>query len=296
MPADSPLHVRDGHSEERSAIDQPAVDQPNASWRDIYQVHPCADVFPMLSDVELDALAEDIRTNGLREPIVLWRVEDSSERSCILDGRNRMAALARLGVTFSPPGFDAEFPGGRTATVFRLCTTRDPAAYVISANIHRRHLTKEQQAELIVRTIEAGRNDSANLARSFSPIAGQRGGSSKDPVLQAAVDAGEKAGISKRTMQRAHAMGRGVKKRPRNKPTDGSATPAATSDASAPETSAPSTTAAAISKEIGAILLAIEGAIQRAVTRWPQGASRQPLIVSLHDQADRLAKGDEAPR
>src|SRR5262249_20227811 len=45
-------------------------------------------------------------------------------------------------------------------------------------------------------------NDSAKLARSFNPVDGQRGGSTKDPVL-AAVTEGQKHGISKRTIERA---------------------------------------------------------------------------------------------
>lgn len=40
--------------------------------------HPYADIFPMMSDVEFAALCEDIKENGLRNPI--------------LDGRNRWRA------------------------------------------------------------------------------------------------------------------------------------------------------------------------------------------------------------
>ena len=34
-------------------------------WRDKHPVHPAADVFPMMGDVELDAFAADIKANGL---------------------------------------------------------------------------------------------------------------------------------------------------------------------------------------------------------------------------------------
>ena len=46
------------------------------SWRDTYEVHPAADVFPMVSDEELTALGEEIaEKNGLREPIKLMWVD-----------------------------------------------------------------------------------------------------------------------------------------------------------------------------------------------------------------------------
>ena len=49
-------------------------------------VHPYADKFPMLPEPELAELAESIRANGLRNPIVL------TPDGLILDGRNRAAA------------------------------------------------------------------------------------------------------------------------------------------------------------------------------------------------------------
>ena len=98
-----------------------------------------------------------------------------------------------------------ELPGGKQLVcVFEVANhpkqwtatqVHDPAAFVIGANIRRRHLTKEQQAELIVKTIEAGRvmNDRATVARSFSPTPGTKGGSTKDPVLAKAVDGSAEA-------------------------------------------------------------------------------------------------------
>lgn len=86
--------------------------------------HPYADRFPMLGDEELDRLAADIAENGLQQPIVL----DGEGR--ILDGRNRWAACERAGVTPDTVTFDGD----------------DEAAFVLSANVSRRHLTTGQQA------------------------------------------------------------------------------------------------------------------------------------------------------
>ncbi len=162
------------------------------TWRDRYKVHPCADVFPMMADAELQQLVDDIKARGQQQPIVQWR--DGTGDWLVIDGRNRLEACARIACD---PRI-VEWQGD------------DPAAYVISANIKRRHLTKEQQAELIVRTIEASTpNDPATPARSFSPKPGKKGGSTKDPLKQKAVEEGRKHGISPRTMQKGRAKVQG---------------------------------------------------------------------------------------
>lgn len=97
------------------------------SERDNLPVHPLADLFPMLPDDELAELAEDIKEHGLIHPIVL-----TNDGEQIVDGRNRLAACRIAGVE---PAFE------------RL-NGQDPAAFIASANINRRHLTKGQQAAL----------------------------------------------------------------------------------------------------------------------------------------------------
>jgi hypothetical protein len=183
-----------------------SIADPHATpWRQQYPPHPCADVYPMLPDQELAKLADDIKANGLQQPIALWRdPTDGNTTVYTLDGRNRFEALTRAGQPIPEPG----------SSSLRFVAT-DPAAYVISANIHRRHLTKEQQAELIVRTIDAVKNDRATVARSFNPEGGKKGGSTKDPGLAAAVTEGQKHGISKRTIQTARAKVHGKAPAPR---------------------------------------------------------------------------------
>src|SRR5262245_9542417 len=132
-------------------------------WRDelYYPVHPAADVFPMQSDEELDALGKDIEKNGLTEPIGLVRLGKlvpvdgmpgaTREPMAIIDGRNRLAAMHRV-------GFDLK----SCAVKWTVVNSRghyppdfDVAAYVIAKNIRRRHLTKQQQADLIVKAVKA---------------------------------------------------------------------------------------------------------------------------------------------
>jgi hypothetical protein len=89
-------------------------------------VFSVANLFPMIAQDELAELADDIRENGLQESIVIAQV---SGEWMLIDGRNRLAACRLAGVE----------------PTARILTT-DPTAYVLSANVHRRHLTKGQQA------------------------------------------------------------------------------------------------------------------------------------------------------
>jgi ParB-like chromosome segregation protein Spo0J len=88
-----------------------------------YSFHELADVFRLIEGDEFDALVADIAKNGLIEPIVL--LEDK-----ILDGRNRYRACLAAGVD----------------PVFRPFQGDDPIAFVIGANIRRRHLDESQRA------------------------------------------------------------------------------------------------------------------------------------------------------
>jgi len=75
--------------------------------------------------------------------------------------------------------------------------TFDAVAYIISLNIHRRHLTKQQQAELIVAAVKAGEKP-----RQVEVVS--RGGRGKVNTVKAkAVKIAEQAGVSKSTVERA---------------------------------------------------------------------------------------------
>jgi ParB-like chromosome segregation protein Spo0J len=97
-----------------------------------YDFHPLAVLFPLMEGTEFDELVADIKTNGLQEHIALY------ERK-ILDGRNRYRACLAAKVT--PVTYNAD------------PFITDPAAYVITANLHRRHLTAEQKRELIAKLL-----------------------------------------------------------------------------------------------------------------------------------------------
>jgi ParB-like chromosome segregation protein Spo0J len=157
-----------------------------SKWREKFKVHPAADVFPMMSDEELAKLGEDIKANGLKSRITFFDPPDGEYM--LLDGRNRIEAMERVGI---------ELIADNVEKVYRA----DPVAFVISANIHRRHLTKAQQADLIVAALKASRKNCEVPKRHVKGKAG----SQKDEVKAEAVDLAAKHGIGKRTVEAAMA-------------------------------------------------------------------------------------------
>jgi hypothetical protein len=93
------------------------------AMEELMEFHPVAELFPLLPADELDDLANDIATNGLINPI--WTYDGK-----ILDGRNRYHACLKVNVT---PKYTA-------------WTGIEPAGFVWSQNIRRRHLDSGQQA------------------------------------------------------------------------------------------------------------------------------------------------------
>jgi hypothetical protein len=156
-----------------------------SKWREKLKVHPAADVFPMMSDDELQKLGENIKENGLAESITL-----NKDGTLLLDGRNRLEAMERVGVTLQSWHMRQHGDG-------------DPVAYIISKNIHRRHLTKAQQADLIVAALKAGTKP-VQVEVVF------KGGRGKvNPTKQAAIATGKELDISKATVERSLAKAEG---------------------------------------------------------------------------------------
>jgi hypothetical protein len=149
-------------------------------------VHPVAMEFDLLQGEEFAELVADIKANGLIHPITL------DKEGALLDGRNRLRACALAGVK---PRFET-YKGD------------DPVGFVISANIHRRHLTKEQKAEKIAAAL-AKRPTSPPLARSATRgEAGRLAGSTRDSFKSAVVEKCAEHDIGKRTAERALAKAR----------------------------------------------------------------------------------------
>ena len=159
--------------------------QAPSKWRSLYRVHPAADVFPMMSHDEIDELKEDIKANGLLEGITL--LHQGHGLPILLDGRNRLEAMERAGVAYTDQNEREE----------RWLFNTDPISTIISLNIKRRHLTKRQQADLIVAAVRAGQKPPQLEEVS-------KGGRGKvNKVKAKAVAEAKEHGISKATVERA---------------------------------------------------------------------------------------------
>jgi ParB-like chromosome segregation protein Spo0J len=140
--------------------------------------HEAANIFPLMDENELRTLAEDIGLRGQLVPIELYD-------GMIIDGRNRWAAC--------------QFAGIEPLTV--EVNPKDPVAYVLSLNLHRRHLDETQRAMVGGRAkgvYERQAKERLNTKGGHSGRANcpEATGRSRDK-------AGEAAGVSGKSVERA---------------------------------------------------------------------------------------------
>ena len=151
--------------------------------------HPLANLFPMLSDKELEELGADIRANGQVETVKL-------HRGMVLDGRNRYTACGKQGL------------GVRTE-VFQG-SDREALSWVISKNLKRRHLTESQRAVVAARltTLRLGDNQhTAQAAQICAPDLLQAvAPPAAPPPIVSQSEAAESLNVSRRSVQTAARM------------------------------------------------------------------------------------------
>jgi len=85
--------------------------------------HAAAEIFPQMDEGNFQELKDDIAANGQQEPIVTYQGQ-------ILDGRHRYRACTELGIE----------------PLIREYEGDDPWGFVVSMNLHRRHLKDSQRA------------------------------------------------------------------------------------------------------------------------------------------------------
>lgn len=105
-------------------------------------VSPHADFYPMLSDEALAELAEDIKVNGQRHPIVV------NSDGILLDGRNRRAACELLGIEPS----------------VEVYTGDDEGAFIRSSNERRHQPTGSRAMSTALSLVEDGKRKNGRWA------------------------------------------------------------------------------------------------------------------------------------
>jgi N6-adenosine-specific RNA methylase IME4 len=130
------------------------------------KIHPAAELFPLVEGEDFARLVADIRENGQQVPIVV------TVQGELLDGRNRLRACEEIGIE---PRADTYIGA-------------DPVGYVVSLNVHRRHLNESQRAMV-----------AAKLANM--PNGGNRAEQSAN--LHGASEAAEMLSVSERSVKSA---------------------------------------------------------------------------------------------
>lgn len=142
------------------------------------EFHDVANIFPMMSSAEYGALTNDILENGQHEPI--WTHDGK-----IIDGRNRYQACLELGIE---PRF-REWNGQGSLV-----------AFVVSLNLHRRHLDESQRAMVGARIKPMFENEARARQGARTDLrANLRGGDSGKASQKAA----EAVNVSPRSVESA---------------------------------------------------------------------------------------------
>jgi len=112
--------------------------------------HPFADIFPLMDGNDFARLVADIKTHGLREPIMTTR------DGRIVDGRNRYRAFVAASIAPRTEILDIDDAG--------------LLSWVLSRNLHRRHLTTAQRAAIAadLANLKHGGEQAANLPLAIS--------------------------------------------------------------------------------------------------------------------------------
>jgi len=143
------------------------------------EIHPAAALFPIMPDYEIKEMAKSITAFGLREKIGVITDAEHVDTLLVIDGRNRLEALRKIGV--QEEVILQEF----TTTVNLEALRCSVEEYVLMANIERRNLTQTQRRGL------AGK-----LAVMYEEQQKEKPKEDKEDSLSKAAQA---AGVSRRT-------------------------------------------------------------------------------------------------
>lgn len=101
-------------------------------------LHPFAELFPEMTPEEYARVKEDVRVNGVLEPVRVWS-------GAVVDGRHRRQMCIELGI----PCPASEWGGKESGLL----------GFVVSLNVNRRHLNDSQRAMVAAKLANLKRGD-----------------------------------------------------------------------------------------------------------------------------------------
>ena len=140
------------------------------------ELHPLCSYFPRMREDDFNALKSDILSNGQLNPIMTLD-------GMILDGGNRYRALVELGI----PPITIEYTGF------------NPVQFVLSSNLHRRHLTQGQAAVIVSATQDWAKAHGRGGDRKSDKVKNQSATLHFDSVAERQLE----SGASERTQKEA---------------------------------------------------------------------------------------------
>lgn len=161
-----------------------------------YEFHEAADIFPLLEGKAYEKFKDDIKKHGLREAVMLYDEK-------IIDGRNRYRVCKEEGIPLKTETWKGN---------------GSPVDFVLSRNLHRRHLTASQRAMVAARARKEFEKEAAQRKADGQKKGGEIGGrgqkiasSSKDEQAisssnargLASRQAGQACGVSASSVDRA---------------------------------------------------------------------------------------------
>jgi hypothetical protein len=137
----------------------PITDRCKA-WRNILPAHSACELIPAYSEVELIALGRNIKAaGGMKLPIIILVQPDGTHS--LLDGRSRLDAMVAVGIKFEVNVIDGhvviDAPGHDVPTPTEIPATADfnAIAFVLSTNLHRRHLKNADKRAIAKKVLVA---------------------------------------------------------------------------------------------------------------------------------------------
>lgn len=161
---------------------------------------PEAELFPVMKGAELNALVEDIWSRQ-KIDVPIYVTRDGR----VVDGRSRLAAWHEI---------SKKKNAKRISVNFIVVPEDQIAEQVIALNIHRRHLTPAQRADLLAKLVKPMTKAEVSATGGAATKAKAKGKVAPSPAPRAGltVKQGAKlAGVSERTMKTAVAKARGKK-------------------------------------------------------------------------------------